>query len=373
MMFNQRWLTLPLTSTFLVMLLMLINSGCQKNNPMMQEASTSVAEEARLQSATRNMTEINLVSDATEYQPAFIDANLVNAWGIAFSDEGEAWISSADQGVTTIYNHNGEQIMPAINIPFGSDPNGGAPTGVVYNNTPSFMLTSSSESTEFIYATENGTIVAIASEVAHTVADRSLFNAVYKGLAIGQVAGHDYLYATDFRNATIDVFDQNFNYVSTMTFTDPNMPAHYAPFGIRNIDGVLYVTYAKQLLPEMEDDDAGQGHGYVDIYHTDGSFIKRFVSASELNSPWGIEKSLGQHGAILIGNFGNGKINVYDSEGNFLWHLKNGQGDPIVIDGLWGLTFPGANLQASNANRLYFTAGPDDESHGVFGYLNPNQ
>jgi uncharacterized protein (TIGR03118 family) len=232
----------------------------------------------------------------------------VNAWGLAFSDEGEIWVSSAEKGVATIYDADGVTIDPPVSIPFNNDPNGGNPTGSVYNSTKTFIIPATNEKSEFIYVTENGTVVAAVEGTSTTVADRSSVEAVYKGVAIAENGGSNFLYATNFKGAAIDVFDQSFNYVPGTTFIDPNMPAGFAPFNIRNINGQLYVTYAKQLAPDNEDDEAGPGNGFVDIFNPDGSFVKRFASQGTLNSPWGIEEVTGEPGEILIGNFGNGKI-----------------------------------------------------------------
>jgi uncharacterized protein (TIGR03118 family) len=154
---------------------------------------------------------------------------------------------------------------------------------------------------------------------------------------------------------------------------DPMIPAGFAPFNIRLIDSVLYVTYAKQLGPENKDDEKGAGNGYVNIFNTSGSLVKRFASQGKLNSPWGIEKAPEGFGqgkrVILIGNFGDGHINVYEEgEGEFLRPLTN-YGKPVWIDGLWAITFPDNNVPGDDPNKLYFTAGPNDEGHGLFGYL----
>jgi uncharacterized protein (TIGR03118 family) len=161
-----------------------------------------------------------------------------------------------------------------------------------------------------------------------------------------------------------------------MPFTDPQIPSGFAPFNVQNIDGMLYVTYAKQMGPDNEDDQPGMGNGYVDIFKPDGSLVKRFASQGKLNSPWGIAMApegfgLG-HNTILIGNFGDGKINYYNSHGDFQGQLKDEKGKVIVIDGLWAITFPGDNVTSINSDWLFFTAGPNDEEHGLFGYLTQN-
>ncbi|MCY7409197.1 MAG: TIGR03118 family protein [Chitinophagales bacterium] len=364
---NFKKLTIAGAGIFILFLLTTIQS-CQKSEITASTPLDPSAIDLKLDQSN-NFKQVNLDADVDEYAPLYIDLNLVNAWGLAMSDEGEIWVSSADKGVATVYDADGATIEDPINIPFQGDPNGGNPTGALYNSTLEFIISNNGEKSEFIYATENGTIVAAASGNSFTVADRSSFGEVYKGLAMGKSNGNNYLYATDFRNAHIDVLDKNFNYVSGFAFQDATMPVGYAPFGIQNINGQLYVTYAKQLGPENKDDDAGAGHGFVDIYNTDGSFVKRFDSQGNLNSPWAIAEVPGGS-QILIGNFGSGKIMVFDMNGNFMKFLKS-NGTAIKIDGLWALTFPFKNLPEVDRNRLYFTAGPDEETHGVFGYLIP--
>jgi uncharacterized protein (TIGR03118 family) len=174
---------------------------------------------------------------------------------------------------------------------------------------------------------------------------------------------------TNFSKGKIDVFDGHFNRVKDMPFRDPNLPKGYAPFNIRNIDGKLYVTYALQTADKV-DDSAGVGHGFVDIFKPDGTMIKRFASHGKLNSPWGIVKAKPDFiddggGKILVGNFGDGRINVYDHDGNFLGQLMK-DGNPIEIDGLWALD---NDIEGISPRQLYFTAGPNDETDGLFGYL----
>jgi uncharacterized protein (TIGR03118 family) len=364
----QTYFKLPFTFAFFILLLFAIASGCKKMDPAPTAAASASADQNTIDmrlSHSRDFEPINLVSDTASYHPLRIDHNLNNAWGIAFSDEGDLWISSNHQGLAVIYNNNGQQIAPPVNIPFGGDPNGGAPTGAIYNNTSSFVITATGEPSEFIYSTENGTIVAAASGQSHIVADRSAMNAVYKGLAMATSNGSNYLYATNFKGAQVDVFDQSFNNVS-MSFIDPMIPAGYAPFGIQNIGGKLYVTYAMQKPPDNMDDQSGPGHGYIDIYNPDGSFVSRFASQGALNSPWGIAEVPGGNHAILVGNFGDGHISVFSASGSFLGQLKD-DGHDIVIEGLWAIAFDPNVMGAQH--RLYFTAGPDEESHGLFGFL----
>jgi uncharacterized protein (TIGR03118 family) len=211
--------------------------------------------------------------------------------------------------------------------------------------------------------------------------DNSNSGAVYKGLVFGTNAKGVFLFATNFNAGTIDVFgpanaNSNGQYVPVTTdggFSDPNIPAGYAPFGIQNIDGSLFVTYAKQNA-EKHDDVAGPGNGFVDVFDTDGNLLRRFASRGPLNSPWGIARAsfaFGRFsGEILVGNFGNGKIHAFDSDGNFLGTLRDANGKPLAIDGLWTLTLGGG--RNSNSDTLYFTAGPNDETNGLFGKITPS-
>ncbi|HYV91857.1 MAG TPA: TIGR03118 family protein [Chitinophagales bacterium] len=371
---TQRSVNFRAAGASLILFLLLAATACQKSETIAPSGSSDQNSFDLKLSHANNYEQVNLVADVVdEYNPQHIDPNLVNAWGMAFDDEGEIWVSSADKGLSTIYNDNGQTLMPPVNIPFGMNANGGAPTGIVYNATSDFTILGTNEPSEFIWATENGTIAAWndpAGSNAVIVANNSSSGAVYKGLTMGKNGGANYLYATNFKQAKIDVFDASFNSVN-MPFNDPNMPAGFAPFNIKYLDGKLYVTYAKQLAPDNEDDEAGPGNGFVDIYNTDGSFVQRFISQGRLNSPWGIAKAAGTN-VIGIGNFGDGRINIYNSNGTFSMTLKK-DGAPLEIEGLWAIVFPGKNLPDNERNRLYFTAGPDEESHGLFGYIKPAQ
>jgi uncharacterized protein (TIGR03118 family) len=312
---------------------------------------------------TTSYRQVNLVSDVTGYNAARIDANLQNPWGIAVGPTGAFWIAAAGTGLTTVYDRTGAELLPAVSLNAG-----GSPTGVVYNSSAT-----SFGGNKFIYAGEDGVVSGWTSGTATTIAaDRSTNGAVYKGMAIANDGGSDFLYAANFKGNDIDVFDSNFNYVTTKPFDDPSIPAGYAPFNIYNHDGKLYVTYAKQLGPNNEDDQSGAGHGYINIFNPDGTLVRRFASQGTLNSPWGIVDAPTGFGVgtdmILVGNFGDGRINVFDADGNYKGQLMDGD-TPVTIDGLWALYFPENGVPAGDQNQLFFTAGPADEAHGVFGYL----
>jgi uncharacterized protein (TIGR03118 family) len=314
----------------------------------------------------------NLVSDVPGLAP-IVDSNLVNPWGLTRSDASPWWVADNGTGVSTLYEGNGTPRPLIVTIP---PPAGGAPpsapTGVVFNSD-----VASFGGARFIFSTEDGVIaswqnVPVGNTNAVRQIDNSASGAVYKGLAIGNNGGQNLIYATDFHNNRIDVFTtgvapSSFVPVSLPgNFTDPNLPAGYAPFGIQNIGGQLYVTYA--LKEAGSDDDVpGAGHGFVDVFDTNGNLITRFASDSSLNSPWGVALAPGNFGEfsndLLIGNFGDGTISAFNFAGLFLGQLD------VQVDGLWALQFGGGNANSGLTNQLYFTAGIDDENHGLFGFI----
>ena len=227
----------------------------------------------------------------------------------------------------------------------------------------------------FIFAGEDGTITGWNPNVDATHAvmakDLSTTNAVYKGLALGSTASGNFLYATDFRHGFVQVFDSSFN--PTTTFTDGSLPAGYAPFGIANIGGNLFVSFALQDAA-MHDDVKGAGHGFIDVFDTSGNLLQQFAAQGTLNSPWGMVLAPGNYGtfsnALLVGNFGDGRINAFDpTTGAFLGQMMGPNGKKAIsIDGLWGLHF-GNGGQGGRTNLLFFTSGPNGESDGLFGSL----
>jgi uncharacterized protein (TIGR03118 family) len=362
--------------------LFMASTGCQ-NNDVFTDPETSYNSTAKIFRSSTNYVQVNLISDVEEYNAQLIDPNLVNAWGIAFGPTGGIWVSAAETNLSTIYGQEGTILRPPVHIPFGTE--GGNPTGQVFNPTTSFVIPATGQVSKFIFVTENGTVAAWAGgNNAVTVADRSSAEAVYKGVALVNNNGEWFLYATDFHNGKVDIFDHNFAFVGNNKFADPTIPAGFAPFNIKEIGGSLFVTYAKQLGPDNEDDEAGPGNGYVNSFTTGGILKHRFASQGALNSPWGIEMLKFNNGfaiapelplslqTILIGNFGDGRINAYDGNGMFLGQLES-NGSPIEIEGLWALSYPPQqNTSYMEArNRIYFTAGPDEEEHGLFGYIIP--
>jgi uncharacterized protein (TIGR03118 family) len=263
-------------------------------------------------------------------------------------------------------------------------PTNAAPTGMAWNPTTTFLVPGTSIAAVFIWATEDGTVSAWAptlSDTSHAVeAVNNSPGSVYKGLVFGTNSQGVFLYATDFRGAKIDVFAANgqsgfrpaTNTEITGNFADPKLPPGFAPFGIQNINGNLFVTYALQNSAK-HDDVSGAGNGFVDIFDTNGNLLRRFASRGTLNSPWGLSRAsfaFGRFsGDILVGNFGDGKISAFDSDGNFLGFLRDSSGKQIKIDGLWTLTLGGG--RNSNSDTLYFTAGPNGETDGLFGTITP--
>jgi len=308
------------------------------------------------------------------------DPNLKNAWGIAYGPTGPFWISDAGTGVSTLYNGSAAKLPLTVTIP---PPEGSSdtasPTGIVFNGTQDFVVSQDGRSGPaiFIFATEDGTLSGWNPNVNGTAAilvPNSIPGAVYKGLALVSGPSGNRLFATDFSNNAVRMFDGGFNLIGS--FTDPLLPSGFAPFGIANIQGLLYVTFALQEPPDNEDDQAGPGNGFVDVFSPDGAMIRRFASQGTLNSPWGLALA-GDFGdfsnALLVGNFGDGTINAFDfTTGDFLGQLTDTRGLPVFIDGLWALTF-GNGGQGGSSRVLYFTAGPNDENDGLFGDLQPAQ
>jgi uncharacterized protein (TIGR03118 family) len=309
----------------------------------------------------------NLVSDG--FLPAdHTDSNLVNSWGLTSLPGSPWWVADNGTSVSTLYNADGTARSLVVSVP-------NAPTGAVSNTGSSFVV--GSGPALFLFATEEGKLLGWNMSVgttAQVVADKTGEGAVFKGLAI---AG-DRLYATDFHNRKVDVFDGGFSDVNTPgAFVDPSIPAGYAPFGIQNVGGDIFVTYAKQDA-DRHDDIAGQGHGFVDEYDAGGALIGRVATRGQLNSPWGLAMapaSFGRFGGdLLVGNFGDGQITAFEreSDGTFAprGQLRTGNGSVLTIDGLWALEFgKGALANNGPTDTLFFTAGPDGEMHGLFGTI----
>ena len=327
-------------------------------------------------------TQTNLVSDGS-VPAATISDNLINPWGIGHSATSPFWISDNGTGVTTVFDGAGNLVPiaghDAITIAAPSGQDTSAPTGQVFNIAGSgFDITANGVTAPsvFLFATEDGTISGWAPTVDSGSSVLAVDNsqggngAVYKGLAIGTTDQGTFLYAANFRNGTVDVFDSNFNQVDS--FTDPNVPPGYAPFNVQVLDNKLYVTFALQDAAK-HDDVAGPGHGFVDAFDLNGNMLDQVASRGVLNSPWGLDiapKGFGQFsGDLLVGNFGDGAIDAFNPKTDkFLGQLLGSDGNPLQIQDLWALT-NGTGSAGTNPSAVYFTAGGQDEQHGLFGSL----
>lgn len=335
--------------------------------------------------AINSYAETDLVSDLPG-RAKVQDTNLANPWGIAFSPTSPFWIANNHTGTSTLYNGAGMPFPPpptgplVVTIPSpGGSMSVAAPTGAIFNGTGMFTLDVGKPAL-FIFASEDGTITGWNPNVSAKMAVQKAAKegAVYKGLALAMSDQGPLLYATNFAAGTVDVYDTSFTEVSVPGgFKDDHLPMGYAPFGIRAFGNRIYVTYALQDEAKM-DDVAGPGHGFVDIFDTNGRMIKRLISMGNLNSPWGLAwapRNFGQFSnALLVGNFGNGKINAYNpATGAWLGTLHRPNGSDFQVEGLWALMF-GNGGNAGEPNRLYFTAGIPGpggavEDHGLFGEL----
>ena len=322
-----------------------------------------------------------LVADITVVGAANLDPNLVNARDIAFNPFGFVWVSDEGSGLSTLYDGAGHPQSLVVTIPPPAGSTGrGEPTGIVFYGGGGFVVSNGSSSgpSRFIFAGEDGVISGWAPNVDFTnairVIDNSPLRSVYKGLALSASGTGPLLYATDFHNARVDVFDATFQPVVLpgRPFQDPHLPHGFAPFGIQAIGGDIYVTYAKQDAHRRHE-ACGRGLGLVSVFSPTGEFVRRLVTRGALNAPWGLAlapASFGKFGnRLLVGNFGDGAINAYDiANGRFAGRLRGTDREPLRIDGLWGLAFGnGVNLQP--LNTLFFTAGPGNEEHGLYGRI----
>jgi uncharacterized protein (TIGR03118 family) len=304
-----------------------------------------------------------LVTNAT-------DSQLVNAWGIARSATSNFWVSDNVSGFSTLYDGSGNKNALVVTIPPAAGQAIGHPSGIVFNGGNDFVVSKNdlSGQARFIFATTDGTIAGWSPAVdlnnAVLMKDRSKDGAVYTGLAISQLSKTNFLYAADVVNNRVDVFNGKFQLVKSLK--DSTIPAGFAPYGIQDIGGQVFVTYASV------GDAPG---GFVDIFSEAGVLQKRFTSDSHLNQPWGMALAPANFGAfsnaLLVGNnLPGGQINAFDLKtGQFLGRLRDSSGKTIEIDQLWGLDFGGGTAANGNANQLFFTAGPGEYSGGTFGVI----
>jgi uncharacterized protein (TIGR03118 family) len=312
-------------------------------------------------------------SAVAQYQGAYLDSDLAgkaphtdpllkNAWGLAYAPGGPFWISDEATGWSTLYDGKGNPQSLQVIVPPASGTGPGSPTGIVYNGSQEFQI--DTWASVFLFATLDGTISGWSPfNLSSSLIAVTSPGAVYTGLAITSKTSGNFLYAADAANNKIDIYDANFNLVKS--FTDPNLPAGFAPFGIQDIEERLFVSFAST--------SGGKG-GFIDIFHEDGTFVKHFASASPLNQPWGFAlapENFGPlSGALLISNnSATGTINGFDRKtGKFLGTLRDSYNHPLVIQGLWGLEFGGGTPENGGTNQLFFTAGPND-TDGYFGVI----
>ncbi|ASL47388.1 hypothetical protein bAD24_III08330 [Burkholderia sp. AD24] len=319
-----------------------------------------------------------LVSDGSASTPN-VDPNLKNGWGIAFNPTGVVWVSDNNTKKSTLYDGNGVVQSLVVTIAPNAAGTVAGPTGIVFNRSTDFQISANGGAASnalFLWATDAGTIAAWSPKVLPTQAvnafDDGAGGAVYKGLAIGANAGANLLYAADFHNKKVDVFDKSFNKIQlTGHFSDPNLPAGLSPFGIAAIGGTVYVTYAL-LGPDGRTQVNGAGNGVVDAFDTAGNFIKRIATAGTLNSPWGVALAPANFGAasnlLLVGNFGDGTIDAFDpNTGALAGALMNTDGTTFRQPGIWGIGF-GNGFANQPLNTLFFAAGPTPTS-GVYGRI----
>lgn len=353
----------------------------------------------------KDFQQVNLVANSSEYRPITVDESLINAFGIAWSPNGIAWVNSVGGHVSELYRADGSIVRPGVRIPTDWDNANGLPCGIVFSGDKKFNFAKGTAI--FIFSGFDGIISAWnGGDTATRIRHKVDANDSYTGLAIGASGGHDFIYGANFGAKKIDVWDTAFSPVR-MSFKDPYLPGGYSPYNIQAVGDRLFVMYA--VLGADGHGVAGAGKGIVSEFRTDGTFIRRFASNGTLNVPWGVtaapasfledkdmsvneSKSEGGSSAsggnpgyggpggsnnggypntkdsvILVGNFGDGHINVFSQHGDFLGQLQSRK-QTIVIDGLWALSFPPASA-GIDQGRLYFSAGPDKESDGVFGYL----
>ena len=347
-------------------------------------AVAAPAASARTHGHDNEFTQTNLISDLTTVGAQIVDPNLKNPWGLAFGPTTPLWVADNGTSIAGVYPVSpvGPTAQPsALNVTL--PPADSAPTGQVFNPTGDFVVKSKAGMGPalFIFSSEGGQIIAwnpkadpIVNGVSTAQTEFSSKTAVYKGLAIASTRFGTFLYASNFHDNRVDVFNTRFHRVHLFgDFRDRHLPKGYAPFGIRAIDGFIYVTYAKQNA-EKHDDVAGPGHGFIDVFTTSGFLVERLVSRGALDSPWGLEvapKGFGPFGGkLLVGNFGDGRIHAYGLfSGRPAGTLRTEHHMPITIDGLWALQVGTATT--GGTGTLLFSAGLNGEADGLVGAINP--
>jgi uncharacterized protein (TIGR03118 family) len=320
---------------------------------------------------TNSFQQTNLVSDMAGVANN-TDRDLVNPWGISFSPGGPFWIADNKSGFSTIYDANGVTALTPVLIPApAGDTSPAKPTGTVANTSTSGFLVNGAPS-QFLFDSQDGTISGwYTGSSAVLLVNNSSTGAVYTGLAMITNGTGTFLLANNFFSGKVEVYNSSYQLTKLAgSFTDPTLPAGYAPFGIQPIGSQVFVTYAEQNAAK-NGETTGAGLGYVSIFDGNGNFVSRFASTGTLNAPWGIVQAPASFGSfsndILIGNFGDGTINAFDTKGNFLGQLEDTTGTVITNGALWALVFGAGGT--GDPNTLYFTAGFADGGHGLFGSL----
>jgi uncharacterized protein (TIGR03118 family) len=305
---------------------------------------------------------VNLVMDLAG-TAKFTDPLLKNPWGLAYGPDLPFWVSDEASGWSTLYDAKGTPQTLQVVIPSASGTGAGTPTGIVYNGSDEFQI--DTWTSAFVFATLDGTI----SGWSHFNRGAALIGASspgasYTGLAITRKTSGNFLFAADAANNKVDIYDGSFNLVSS--FTDPAIPAGFAPFGIQEIGGKIYVTYAAT---------SGGGGGYIDIFDEDGTLVKHFTEGKPLNQPWGLAVAPANFGPLsntllVSNNATNGTINGFDlATGKLVGTMLNTSGKPVTINGIWGIEFGGGSVENGLRKQLFFTAGPND-TDGIFGVIN---
>jgi len=317
----------------------------------------------------------NLVSDIPGLA-AVHDPNLVNPWGLSRSGGSPWWVADNGTGLSTLYNGLGQPfplaspLVVTIPVPPGGVPPS-TPTGTVFVGGLGFA-----GGAAFAFVTEDGTLSAWSGGTAAVLKKNNAGSAIYKGLAVGEINGANFLYAANFFAGTIDIFDKDYVPVNLApgAFSDPKIPKGFAPFNVQNIGGKIFVAFAKQD-EDKKDEVAGAGLGFVDEFDSSGNLLLRLKSGHWMNAPWGLVLASPNFGKLsnrlLVGQFGSGEIASFDPvNGNFHGLLRGLHGQPLAIEGLWALSF-GNGGNAGSVDTLFFTAGIDDEEHGLFGTITP--
>ena len=294
------------------------------------------------------------------------DKQLINPWGLVYGPGGPFWLSDQGSGLSTLYDGTGVKQSLIVTIPPASGTVLGSPTGIVFNGSQEFKILTWTSA--FLFATLDGTISGWSHFDPSTAligVNNSASGAVYTGLAITNKPSSNFLYAADFANNKVDVYNGTFKFVNS--FTDTNLPAGFAPFGIQDINGQVYVTFAATN---------GAAGGYIDIFNEDGTFVKTLIHGKPLNQPWGFAVAPSNFGALsntllISNNTNSGTINGFNpTTGAFVGTVKTAAGKAIHINQLWGIEFGGGTPANGNTNQLFYTAGPKNNLNGLFGVIN---